>query len=393
MMIVFEILIYVFFAWIMYSLAKESNKKYPNSMKMDSYLWGYVFFYTFICAIRWKVGMDSISYAKSFIYGRRIHGDNNESEWLFSEFVNFISTNGIHYSIGMAICAFLQIYPITKSLLIFKSVLKYVPIVLFGSMYFLDLNNGVRQMIVACWFLYASKWIVDKCWWKYFLFVFIAHYIHSSSLILAPLYFLVHIPNLEKIPLFNKVCTSIFLVSLIIGLNPSYQNLVGQFDGIMETLGYDGYTERLTETLLRENTNKQAFGLQKMSYFLSFCSFIYLGKELYFKYGKSNALFSLWWFLGFIYGCLYFLVGGMSYLFQRPLMYFELFSMIMIAFVFHFLHYSKSIHFYVNRNLLKKILVFVMWSSICWNLYKSLNQPDPQMEYTAYKTILFHDIN
>lgn len=41
---IIELLIYVFFAWAMYSLAKGSILCHKNSMKFDGYIWCYVLF-------------------------------------------------------------------------------------------------------------------------------------------------------------------------------------------------------------------------------------------------------------------------------------------------------------------------------------------------------------
>lgn len=387
-MFVFEVLIYAFFAWVMYGLARKSyictlntNRQY----KMDRYLWMFIGFYVLICAVRYGVGVDSIKYASAFKHGEKYIGKQNEGEFIWNGFISIIAENGIHFTVGMAICAFLQILPIVLILRTQKHVLRYLPIVLFGSMYFLILNNGVRQMIVACWFLYATKWIVERKILNYIFFILISLYIHSSSIVLVPLYFLYNVGELSSK---RKLCISILLACLVIGVVPQFQLSIGRFEDIMEMIGYDSYTDRMAEALLGENENKQAFGLQKMSYFISFFAITYFGKELNETYKYENKYFNIWWFYGFCYGCLYFLIGGRSYLFQRPLMYIVLFSMIMISYLLKYLKHKAGI----QSDMMSKFLIVSMWLSISWQIIKAMDLKKSETETVTYKTIINHDI-
>ena len=70
-MFIIDILIYVFFALVMCNLAKKSY--YYNNTNIDIYLWGYICFFTLISAIRWGVGVDSISYATEIMNGKTLY--------------------------------------------------------------------------------------------------------------------------------------------------------------------------------------------------------------------------------------------------------------------------------------------------------------------------------
>lgn len=389
-MFILEIAIYICFAWIMYSLAKRSYIIDPKGEKgLDRFLWCYIGFYTFICAIRWGVGVDSIGYAQSFIRGDKYMGIQNEGEWLYNSFISFIATHDIHYLVGTATLAFLQIYFITIALKKYKDILQMIPIVMFGSSYFLDLNNGVRQMIVASVFVFVSKWIVEKKYIHYIIVILCMRYVHSSSLMLLPfcLLGLIH----DKLSFSNKRVMNIFIlcISLALGLSPQFQSLISRFEVVMQLLGYDSYVDRMADLLSGANTEQaQSFGLMKLSYFLSVFSFVYFGKELKAEYEHQIPYFNLWWLFAFVWGCCYFSFGSISYLFQRPLMYFELFAMIQLALL---LNLFRKRHVMFMGIKCYPLLILIMWISISWNIIKALHSTEP-IEYVTYKTILFHDI-
>lgn len=86
-MFIIELLIYVFFAWVMYSFARRSDLYDESGTKIDRYLWCYILFFTFVSAIRWRVGVDSVEYIKVFRNG--IVRDGSE-EFLWNWLVQFV---------------------------------------------------------------------------------------------------------------------------------------------------------------------------------------------------------------------------------------------------------------------------------------------------------------
>lgn len=389
-MFILELAIYAFFAWVMYALAKKSYTYDPKRKKgLDKYLWYYIGFYTFICAIRWGVGVDSISYLQSFISGDKYIGEQNETEWLYNNFVSYIAEHDIHYLVGTASLAFLQIFFITSALKSYKDILQMIPIVMFGSSFFWDLNNGVRQMIVASAFVFVSKWIVERKYVHYIIAILCMQFVHSSSLLLLPLCLLGFMQNLISFSNKRLINISILCICLSLGLFPQFQSLISGFEKVMVLLGYDSYVDRMIDLFSGENAEQaQSFGLMKLSYFLSTLSFVYFGKELKAEYEHIIPSYNLWWFFAFFWGCCYFAFGSISYLFQRPLMYFELFAMIQLALLLN-LFRKKSLFFMGIKCY--PLLIFIMWISISWNIIKALRPTEP-IEYVTYKTVFFHDI-
>ena len=149
----------------MTSLAKRSNllSLDNDTIQWNGFLRAYVAFFVIISAIRYNVGGDSLAYSKILKYGIPKHTlEARSEEFLWVQFVEFITSHGIHFTIGMGIIVFLQIYFIIKGIKDYKYLLTSIPIILFAGRFYLELMNGMRQMLVACAFIYALKWIVER---------------------------------------------------------------------------------------------------------------------------------------------------------------------------------------------------------------------------------------
>lgn len=379
-MLLLNILIYIGFALIMSYLAVHSFLYFCDNQRWNKYLQFYILFFTIICAIRWNVGVDSISYAKIFEYGdSRKFGEIN-GEVLFHGFAELLSRLNIHFSIGLGICAFAQIFPITKALKDYQYILITLPFVLFGSRYFLDLNNGVRQMIVASIFVYASRFIVDKKPWHYLAFIIGGSLIHQSTYMLLPFYF---IPSQLCIANKRRIMLIVFTLCFIAGQTPSFQNYAGYIENLINILGYESYATRATLFLKQGKTSEAlAFGPMMLSYVLIVYYIIWFGPYLKKRYEDKIPYFNIWYNFSFFYACTYFLVCNISHIFIRPVQYFELFQMIIASLLLYEFRYSEF-----RNQLLYISFICIIWVNISWNVIKSYGL---KRESTIYKTFLFH---
>ena len=379
-MFLLNILVYVGFALIMCHLAYRSYCAFPKSEDWDKYLTWYVAFFTIICAIRWNVGADAISYAYMFENGDYRKLDDINGEILFYGLTKLSSQLGIPFVFGMGLCAFLQIYPITKALQEYKYILIVLPFVLFGSRYFLDLNNGVRQMIVASMFIYASRFIVDKKPWHYAAFILLGSTIHQSVYMLIPFYF---IPNKIIIADKRKLMLLIFTFCFIVGQAPAFQNFMGYAENLAKLFGYDGYAERVSQFLSQGKTNESlAFGPMMLSYLLTAYFTIWFGPYLKEHYEDKIPYFNLWYNLSFFYACAYFLVCNVSHIFIRPVQNFELFQMVIVSLLLYEFRYSEF-----RNQLLYVSLLIVLWANISWDMTKSSGLRN---ESSTYKVFFMH---
>lgn len=381
-MFIIDILIYVFFAWVMYSLAKNSNTYYPDSVKIDKYLWWYLGFFTLVSAIRWNVGVDCNTYIKVFI-NKLIKPESQEFVW--DEIVTLVDSIGLHFTFGMGLTAFLQIYLISRACKEHKYLLIWIPIVLFGGRYYLDLCNGMRQMVAACGFVFASIFIVDKKPVHFAITILFMTGFHHSSIILAPFYLLRYLP-LKYINIADKrfLCLGIFLVCFLMGQTPSFQGLIKYIEPIVSSAGYEKHADFYAKALEGTTNEKISFGPIMLSFLFSSLAVIWYAPVLHRTYSDDNRYFNLWYFLSFIHSCGYFLVCNVSHMMIRPFQYFELFLVLMLALLLHHFHSNMNhykLHYYA--------LVFIIWVCTIVGVYKASGLT---REATTYKTIFFHNI-
>lgn len=366
----------------MCKLAKRSCTLNPSGKNWDTYLIGFIGFYTIICAIRWNVGVDSVTYAYEFKYGSIRTADIINGEYLFVGLQNLSSKLHLHFSVGLGLCAFLQIFFLTKALKEYKYILIALPIALFGSRYFLDMNNGIRQMIVASIFVYASRYIVEKNIWRYIIWIVIASTIHHSSLMLLPFYLL---PN--KLNMANKrvMMLIIFAACFIAGQTPSFQNIINVAEDLSSLFGYERHTDFVRNVLEEGQTSEAlSFGPVMLSFLLTSVFIIWFGPQLNKKYGQTIPYFNLWYNLSFFYSCAYFLVCNISHLFIRPVQYFELFQLIIISILLYDFRFSQ-----IRNKVLYAILIIILWISTSWNIIKAdISRSD--WESSTYKVFFMH---
>lgn len=359
----------------MHLFAAKSYSLYPNSNKMDPYLLGYMLFFTIISAIRWGVGADCNNYIEIFQNGTV--RDNSE-EFLWDWLVKVIHNYGLHFSVGMAVTSFLQIFFICKSFQRYKIILIWLPFVLFGGRYYLDLMNGVRQMITVCGFIFLSKYIVEKKPLLFLLGIILLSGFHHSVLLLIPIYLLTFVP-FDKIKLYDKrtICLIIFALCVVAGQTTSFNWLLKFVEPIASFIGYDNHVGYYSEVLQGSNVETLSFGPTMISFLLSSCAVIWFGPSLYKTYGNEIPYFDLWYFFAFFYSCTYFLFCNVSHMMIRPFKYFEFFLVAMLALLLH-LFYSKGgkykYYFYA--------LMFVIWVCTIIGVYKASGT---MYEFTIYK--------
>lgn len=380
-MFVFNLLVYVFFAWAMSSFARRSAFLVPEgSSRLDANLWGYVLFFTVVSAIRWRVGVDSVSYIKIFQTG---DVRNDSEEYLWDWLVTFVHGNGLHFVVGTAVMAFLQIFLLTKGALPHRQVLVWLPVVLFGSRYYLDLMNGVRQMTAACGFVFLMKYAFERRPVPYVAGVLLLAGFHNSALILLPAYLLGYVPW-QRLRLHERrwACMAALLACLAVGQTPSFQGLVKYMEPLLVMAGYADLTDFYSTVLEGGGHEALSFGPTMLSFLLGSMAVIWYGPQLHDRYARRIPMFHLWYFGAVFYSCTYFLVCNASHMMIRPFQYFEMFLALVLALLLHFLRQEGGrcqIHLYA--------LVLILWMCTAGGIYKASGGGP---ESVIYKTFFGH---
>lgn len=388
---IIELAIYLVFALILSYLAKESENEEEYQMGVTAsvesgchswnrYLSMYVAFFTIIAAVRWNVGSDSLSYSLIFENG---YVRDSSTEYIFDWLVDVVHGASFSGAFGLGIMAFIQIFFITKALQKYKYILVVLPFVLFGGRYWQDLTGACRQMMVAAIFLWSLRFVVDRKPVWYFTTIFASYFIHHSALLLLPVYF---IPINWRILNKRWLLSCLLIACCVIGLTPQFQGLANYVQSLSSLIGYDSYTERVTNMMLNSYTEeKLAFGPMMLSYLLIPLAIIWFGPYLEERFSESIPEFYLWYNIALIYSCLYFLFCNVSHLFIRPLLYLSLEQMVMAALLLRFLidRYRVSVRWQMACLLFCAVVVL----NTTWEIFKAAGMP---YEITTYKTVFFN---
>lgn len=381
---IIDILIYVAFAFIASSLAKKSENYVENSDERDSswdrYLVCFVLFFAVIGGIRWNVGSDCLSYAIWFTFPT-LEDQTKESLWWY--FVDSFRAIGLHWSIGLGICAFVQMFFITAALRPYRWLIVFVPFVFFGGRYWQDCMGAVRQMIVGCGFLWASKFISERNAVKYMICIMIASMIHQSALILLPVYLL---PLNKSFEQHRWKLIVVFGICIVIGQTPAFSGMISYVQFITGATNYDVYSDKFSSLLGAGETDEAlVIGPMMLTYIAIPIFIIWYGPELKSEFADIIPSFNLWYNLAYCYACGYFLVCNISHLFIRPMLYFSLFQMVMGAMVLAFLW--KAYKEYGLKQYALLLYCIVIFTNTAWDVFKASGRA---WETTTYKVFLFH---
>lgn len=384
-MFIFEILIYVFFAYVMCTYAEKSytySQRTGIVDKPDHNLWMFWLFFALICGIRWNVGTDSVGYMIDFNEGRI---RENSVEHLWDLLVLSVHGLHLHYTIGMAITGFVQIYFVTKLASKYRYILLFLPIVLFGTNHFFEWCNAVRQMMAASIFVYSTQFILNKKLIPYILCIFAASQIHHSAQMLYVMYVFAYIRP-DKILISDKkiLTTSIFIVCFVLGMTPQFQNILGLFFFLVESLGnYDYVGDVIQKTIVEGEISERSFGPMQLSFFLIALAPIWFGPELKREYKDKVSYFDLWWFFSYVYSCGYFLVCNVDFMFVRAFLFFYPFQLLITSLLLCYFYSNKlKTHFWGFS--------LIIWISIVGNIIKNKDNP---LESVTYKLFLFHNLD
>lgn len=344
-MLLFQsIIVYTLFAWLLAYNAKLSirdNTVQVHNYGLPKHLWICLFIFAFISGIRWYVGVDYPSYL--FDYGQMLNGNyqvrSRGIELGFLWLSKLCATLKLHYTLYFAMFASLQIYFILLAFKQRRYLLPTMLVVLIMGGYYFSMMNGIRQQLVACSFIWATKFIIEKKKVHYLIWVAIAYQMHHSVLLLVPTYFLVY----DKTK-WNKMKLNIlvFVFCFFMGNTPYWIGKVMVFSDVLTWMGYDNYLSNLTDADTFRSFNFGPRMIVVLSTYI-FCIINYNKVSLYFK----DRAFDLYFKLFMIGCCGYYLFINTTLVFLRPIEYFTIFALPVCAYTLIYLKRKNALYFYV----------------------------------------------
>ena len=200
-LLLFGITSYIIMGVIMYRLGygayRQSQLLENNgrSREINRYVILAILFFTIICGIRFRVGKDCENYAEAietFRLGQDIFLYLQQEEPLFVLSKALFASIGAGRVLFLGWLAFLEIVFFYSALRSRSYLFPFVGLALIMGFHFQEWNNGIRQMIASCIFVYALVSQIDRDLgkrkvWQYFIWIFVATLMHKSSVLLLPL--------------------------------------------------------------------------------------------------------------------------------------------------------------------------------------------------------------
>ena len=359
MLLVQSFIVYTVFALLLFFFSKIAAKQHASKRGVFSLpigFWLCIFIFTLISAIRWDVGVDYLGYYET--YCDALAGldwqRNRGFERGFSLVVNAFASMGIHPTIFFAFFAFFQVFFVVLAMRKDVDVMPFMLLVLVLNSFYLTWMNGIRQMLVACAFVWFSQYIQKKEILPYLLFIAVSFTFHRSSIILLPVFLLCFDRSIWGKTWLN---IGLVLICLILGNNPIWISSFEQVGDLLSFIGYDYYEEQLDQLLDPESFRQFTFGPRKIVLLVSFIISIslYPKYRVYFRDTNIDLFFKL-----FLIGiCGAYLFENTLVVFKRPVRYFDIFALPIFGYTLYYLHkYSKN-----------RILFFIMLISCISFLY------------------------
>lgn len=374
-----SIFTYGVFSLFLFGLGNISAKKgrIANQIGVVKNFWTWdivlaLVFFALISGIRWKVGVDHLSYLASYV-NIKAGGDFRARgvEPGFGFITKLFASLDIHFTIYFAFWAFLQLFFIYYALKDERYLLPFIGLVLIMGPHYLNWMNGIRQTLAACIFVYSVQFLKNKQFTRYLIIIVIASLIHKTAILLLIFYF---IPQKDYFK--NRFITIILLIlSVLLGRISVWMNFIDSYVAIFNFIGYDEYIQRLD--IIIENERNLAFGPRRIISTSITLLIILHSKKLKAYFKNTNFLL----FYNFsIVGEIYFnFFASANHIFRRPATYFTIFTIITTSYLLYYLKKLsiKSISF--KFFIIISLLIVYMLGSIYAEYPKGIN------DYTNYK--------
>ena len=160
--------------------------------------------------------------------------DSRGAGWLFYEW--FIKQFTNDANAFLFITAVIEMGAFVKLYYKISTDYSYSFLLFFMSCYFLNLMNGIRQMLAVALVIYFIDWAIDKKYIRFILIVLLASTIHVSAIIWIPIIFVVQ----GRAMGWRTVVAGIALIIVLMYLNRFTDLLEDTLTGTL----YEGYTEQ-----------------------------------------------------------------------------------------------------------------------------------------------------
>ncbi len=209
-----------------------------------------IILYAIIMGLRYKVGADYYQYLNMYLDPYFI---TERIEPGFQLILSTLRNLGFHYSVFFGTIAFLQLYFIYRAIKQYPDLYGFLAFTfMFGCVWY-SYANGLRQQLAFCIFVFSLKFILEKKWIWYYIFIGLAYTMHKSAIVLTLIYPLF----LLKKNWFSNIKVQLILLigALFLMTLNVVHTIIQKFDNIITLLGYDTYLEGNTDEMISHNVD------------------------------------------------------------------------------------------------------------------------------------------
>lgn len=342
-------------------------------------IWFALLLFAIISGIRWQVGVDHLNYLEGY---ERVQKGLTFNKYGYSEEPGFelitkiFAFFDVHFTFYFGFWAFIQLSFIYYAVKHERYLLPFIGILIIWGPHYLSWMNGIRQMVAACMFVFAVKYIKDRKLLPYVITILLAATIHRSAIVLLIFYF---IPQKDYFR--NRILNMGLLVATVfIGMNPAWLQSVEFVEQLLAFIGYERYSEQLD--LMVEYRREMNFGPRRLSVLALYGLNIWFAPRLKEFFSETNYL--IYFNFMFVGALLYNLFANTSHIFLRPVSYFTIFSILTTAYLLYYLKPEKK-----NIVTLRFAIVFIV--AISYLTFSIFSESiSSGIDYTNYKFFFLH---
>lgn len=288
-----------------------------------------------IFGMRYDVGGDHLAYLEGYLWKEYV----GKNDILF----NLISDIGwklnLHYTVYFGFIAFIQVFFFFYSFKDERYLFPFLIFLLFTNAEWGFWMNGIRQALAMCIWIYSIKYIENKKFWRYLLFVVIAILFHKSAITLVIFY-----PILKSgRDYFKSITFQLILIATAFGFKALFSNLIFRLEPIIisysNLLGDDAYNFYNIDWLMGNIIERDGTGLAYLFKILLNILIISYSKKLKIYYNNNRFNIIYFFFLIGLITMYMFPVGAAT--FTRPFRYFYIFQSIIYAYFMYYLYKTK----------------------------------------------------
>ncbi|WP_409029135.1 EpsG family protein [Gracilimonas sediminicola] len=355
-------ILYGLFSFTLWRLGVESWKRQKiyktKGENLTFWTWDIVFaiiIFSVISGIRWNVGVDYLSYLEG--YQNLVEGaefNKYGTEFGFEYLSSILAKLNLHFVFFFAFWAFIQAFFFYYAIRKERYLMPYVGFIIIWGGYYLSWMNGMRQMIVACMFVFAVQFIKERKFIPYLILLMAAATIHKSAVLLIVFYFF------PRKDIYSYRYLNIILLgtSFYIGLNPNWLSATSIVEQILSIIGYEWYSQNLE--LLIEKKEILKVGPRRILIMALVLVNIWYAPRI--KKYFSNTNYLIYFNFMFTGALLYNLFSNASHIFLRPVEYLNIFTILTTAYLLYY--FKPQRNYIVSKRFLVVISIVFLYLAI-----------------------------